>query len=150
MSIRTAALHTPAELAFVGCDDVTGIVTFTAPSKSHPAQPNHVAYDTATGAIHCDCTGAQCHEDCWHADLAAAAWLASPAMREVRWLTDVRLVRYGTAAAAMVDTYRARTGRVLPMDAINLVAARCEWRRRAATATPLVVAIKVNDLALAA
>ena len=146
MSARTAARHTPAELVLVAVDDTTGIVTFTAPSKSHPAQPNHVSLDTATGAIHCDCKGAQCHEDCWHADLVAAAWLGSPAMRDVRWLTAARLVRYGTTAAAMVNTYRARTGRVLPMDAANLIAARSEWRRRAALATPVADA----DIRLAA
>ena len=146
MSARTAARYTPAELVLVAVDDTTGTVVFQAASKSDPAQPNHTAYDTATGAIHCDCKGAQCHEDCWHADLVAAAWLASPAMRDVRWLTAARLVRYGTAAAAMVATYRARTGRVLPMDAANLIAARSEWRRRAALA-PAPVA---DDLALAA
>ena len=146
MSTRTAALHTPAELALVAVDDATGIVTFRAESKSNPAQPNHTAYDTATGAIHCDCKGAQCDRACWHADLVAEAWLASPAMLDVRWLTDGQLVRYGKTAAAMVATYRQRTGRVLPMDALNLIAARSEWRRRAALA-PAPVA---DDLALAA
>ena len=46
----------------------------------------------------------------------------------------------------MVNTYRARTGRVLPMDALNLIAARAEWRRRAALAPAPVAA----DLPLAA
>ena len=134
MSTRTAPLHTPAELVLVAVDDTTGIVTFQAASRSNPVQPNHVGLDTAIGATHCDCKGAECGQACWHADLVAAAWLASSAMRDVRWLTDARLVRYGTAAAAMVATYRARTGRVLPMDAANLIAARSEWRRRAALA----------------
>ena len=134
MSTATAVLHSPAELAFVAADDLTGIVTFQAPSKSHPAQPKTTGLDTLTGAIHCDCKGAQCHEDCWHADLVAAAWLASPAMRDVRWLTDTQLRRYGRKTAAMAIMYRARTGRVLPMDAANLIAARSEWRRRAALA----------------
>jgi hypothetical protein len=31
-----------------------------------------------------------------------------------------------------VDTYAARVGRVLPADALSLVAARCEYRLRAA------------------
>ena len=106
MSARTAALHTPAELRYHGCDETTGIVEFVADSRRHPGHLNTVSLDTTTGAIHCDCKGAQCHEDCWHADLAAAAWLASPAMADVRWLTAARLVRYGTAAAAMVNTYR--------------------------------------------
>jgi len=146
MSARTAALHTPAELRYHGCDETTGIVEFVADSRHHPGHLNTVSLDTTTGAIHCDCKGAQCHEDCWHADLVAAAWLGSPAMRDVRWLTAARLVRYGTTAAAMVNTYRARTGRVLPMDAANLIAARSEWRRRAALATPVADA----DIRLAA
>jgi len=53
---------------------------------------------------------------------------------------------YGTAAAAMVNTYRARIGRALPMDAANLIAARSEWRRRAALAAPVADA----DIRLAA
>jgi len=140
MSARTAARHTPAELVLVAVDDTTGIVTFQAASQSNPVQPNHVSLDTTTGAIHCDCKGAQCHEDCWHADLVATAWLAAPAMQDVRWLTAARLVRYGKTAAAMVNTYRARTGRVLPMDALNLIAARSEWRRRTALAPAPVAA----------
>jgi len=132
MSTRTAARHTPAELVLVAVDDTTGIVTFQAASQSNPVQPNSTSLDTSSGAIHCDCRGAQCHETCWHAELVAAAWLASPAMRDVRWLTAARLVRYGKTAAAMVATYRGRTGRVLPMDALNLIAARSEYRRRAA------------------
>ena len=147
MSARTAPLHRPAELALVAVDDTTGIVTFRAESRSNPTRPNHTAYDTATGATHCDCKGAECGRQCWHADLVAAAWLASPAMADVRWLTDAQLARYGTTAAGMVNTYRARTGRVLPMDAIGLVAARSEWRRRAALAPAPVAA---DDLALAA
>jgi len=134
MSIRTAALHTPSELTLIGADDTTGIVTFTAPSKSHPATPNTVSLDTATGAILCDCKGAECGRACWHGDHVAAAWLRSPAMADVRWLTDTQLVRYGAKTAAMVATYRARTGRALNADAVNLVAARSEWRRRASLA----------------
>jgi len=146
MSTRTAAQHTPAELRYHGCDETTGIVAFVADSHHQPGTLNTVSFDTTTGAIHCDCKGAQCHEDCWHADLVAVAWLASPAMQDVRWLTAARLVRYGTTAAAMVDTYRARIGRVLPLDAANLIAARSEWRRRAALATPVADA----DIPLAA
>ncbi len=147
MSAATAARHTRDELAFVAADDTTGIVVFQAASKSHPERPNVTSFDTLTGAIHCDCRGAECGRACWHADLVAAAWLRTPAMLDVRWLTDRQLARYGAAAAAMVATYRARTGRVLPMDALNLIAARCEWRRRAALAPAPVAAA---DLALAA
>ena len=134
MSARTAALHTPAELRYHGCDETTGIVEFVADSRHRPGHLNTVSLDALTGAIFCDCRAAECGRRCWHADHIAAAWLASPAMLDVRWLTDARLARYGQAAAAMVGTYRARTGRALPMDAANLIAARSEWRRRAALA----------------
>lgn len=134
MSIRTAALHTPTELAFVGADDTTGIVTFIAPSKSHPATPNTVSLDTTTGAILCDCKGAESGQDCWHGDHVLAAWLRTPAMADVRWLTNAQLVRYGTKTAAMLAIYRVRTGRVLQADQVNLVAARSEWRLRTARA----------------
>ena len=152
MSTRTATQHTPAELAFVTADDLTGIVTFAAVSKSHPAQPNVTSLDTLTGAIHCDCRGAECGRACWHADHIHAAWLRTGAMLDVLWLTDAELTRYGTKLGAMCRIYRARTGRVLPMDAINLVAARAEYRRRqaAALAAPAIVAVDAADLALAA
>jgi len=143
---KSVAVHSAADLTYADCDETTGIVHFTAASHHRPGHLNTVSLDTTTGAIHCDCKGAQCDQACWHADHVAAAWLASPAMQDVRWLTVARLVRYGTTAAAMVNTYRARIGRVLPMDAANLIAARSEWRRRAALATPVADA----DLPLAA
>jgi len=149
MSTATAALHTPTELAFVGADDLTGIVTFHTISKSHPATPNTTNLDTLTGAIICDCRAAECGKECWHAALVTAAWYRTPAMGDVRWLTDSQLVRYGKTTAAMVNSYRQRTGRVLPMDAVNVIAARSEWRRRAALAVPASVPV-ADDLPLAA
>lgn len=145
MSTLTAPLHTPAELSFHGCDDHTGIVAFVAPSEHDAARVNTTALDTLTGAIHCDCRGAECHRACWHADHITAAWLASPAMRAVRWLTTDQLLRYGLHHAGLVATYRARIGRALPADLVAVTAARCEWRRRAALAPLLRV-----DLPLAA
>ena len=149
MSTATAALHSPAELAFVAADDLTGIVTFRAPSKRHPAQPNTTGLDTLTGAIHCACKGADCGRRCWHADHVAAAWLRTGVMLDVRWLTDAELARYGTKLAGMVRIYRARTGRVLLADQVKLVAARAEYRRRLAAARP-AVPVAIADLPLVA
>ena len=144
MTARTALQHTPDELRYVGCDDTTGIVHFTADSASVLGKVNTISYDTATGACHCDCTAAVVGRySCWHADLAPQAWAAHPAMQEVRWLSDARLEAYGRKLAAMVRTYAARSGRVLPMDAVNLTAARCEYRRRAARAAQPVPALVV-------
>jgi len=138
MTARTAAQHTPAELRYTACDDTTGIVHFQAASASTPGKVNTVSYDTITGATHCDCAAALIGtHSCWHADLAPLAWTQHPAMQEVRWLTDARLAAYGRKLAGMVAIYRARIGRVLPADALNLLAARAEWRERAAGAAPL-------------
>lgn len=139
MSIATKYLHSPSDLALVGGDDRTGIVVFQAPSAHDAGRVNTVSLDTQTGETLCDCKGAECGKACWHADLVAEAWFASPAMREVRWLTGDQLTRYGKKLGAMVGVYQARTGRVLPLDALNLIAARSEWRRRAALAAPALV-----------
>ena len=134
MSARTAPQHTADELTLVACDHVTGIVAFAAPSKHDATRVNVVALDTTNGAVHCTCKGAECGRRCWHADHVLAAWLAAPAMRQVRWLTDAGLVRHGRKARAMVTIYAVRTGRFRPADALSLIAARHEWRWRAARA----------------
>jgi len=138
MSARTAPLHRPAELTFLAADHITGIVDFTAPSGHDAERVNTVSLDTTNGATLCDCRGADCNRQCWHRDHAAAAWLATGAMAEVRWLTVAGLVRYGRKARRMVDTYTLRVGRVLPADALALVAARSEYRLRAARAAQSV------------
>lgn len=133
---QSAAAHTPAELTFLDACDLTGIVHYAAPSKHEAGRINVVGLDTTTGAIACDCKAAQCGRSCWHGAHVAAAWLASPAMLAVRWLTAAQLVRYGTKHALCVATYRTRIDRALADDMLALVAARCEFRRRAAlTAT---------------
>ena len=135
MTDRTTAQHTPAELRLAGCDEAVGLVRFQADSKSQPGRVNTVTLDTTTGACRCDCTAATVgRHPCWHATVAPLAWAAHPAMAEVRFLSDARLQAYGRKLAAMVRAYAARTGHVLPMDAVNLTAARCEYRRRAARA----------------
>ena len=145
MSARTAPLHTPVELAFLAADHSTGIVEFTAPSAHDPARVNTVSLDTTNGETLCDCQAGECHRQCWHQDHILAAWLATGGMAEVRWLTPAGLVRYGQKHRRMVDTYARRTGRVLPADALALVAARSEYRLRAAHA-----AAQVAPFALAA
>ena len=147
MSARTAPLHTPAELALHGCDDHSGIVALIVASQHDAARVNTVALDTTDDTTHCDCRGAECGRSCWHGDHALAAWLASPAMQAVRWLTDDQLLRYGKKHALCVTTYRARTGRALSSDVTALTAARCEWRRRATAARAAALA---PDLPLAA
>ncbi len=131
MSARTAPQHTASELAFLGCDDTTGIVAFIARSRHDAGRANTVSLDTVTGATFCDCKGADCGRTCWHMDHIEAAWLASPVMREVRWLTAAQLRRYGTKHRLCVDTYRTRANRARADDMLALVAARYEWRKRA-------------------
>ncbi len=130
MSIRTAAHHCPSELTLVACDDTTGIVAFAAPSRHEAGRTNHVALDTTNGAIHCDCTGAACGQECWHATLVVAAWERTEAAHIARMLSPVALLNQGRKHAFMVATYKARTGRALVDDVLILLAARYEWRRR--------------------
>ncbi len=150
MSVLTAPQHTAAELTFISCDHVTGIVAFAAPSQHDAARTNIVSLDTTNGAIHCTCKGAECGRRCWHADHVLTAWRASPAMLGVRWLSDAGLVRYGRKTRRMVSIYAARTGRVRPADTLALIAARHEWRRRAARVAALAPTALVPALPLAA
>ena len=150
MSARTAPLHRPAELALIGCEDRTGIAVFQAASAHDAARVNTTALDTITGQILCDCKGAEFGRVCWHMDHALAAWERTPAMRAARALTDAALLRRGRKLAAMVEAYRARIGRPLPDDVTALVAARGEWRRRAALAPASFQDEIEHDLPLAA
>jgi hypothetical protein len=134
MSARTAPLHSPAELTLIGADDRTGIVVFQSASEHDAERVNTTALNTATGAIICDCKGAEFGRVCWHADHIAAAWRQNPAIRACRFLSSTALINQGRKAAAMVATYRTRCGRPLQDDVIALVASRSEWRRRAALA----------------
>lgn len=132
MSARTALLHRPAELTLLGCDDHTNIAVFQADSAHDAARVNTVAIDLLTGTILCDCRGAECGKQCWHADHVLAAWRRTPAAIVARHLSDTALCNLGKRSAALAATYRARIGRPLQDDVTALVAARWEWRRRAA------------------
>jgi len=152
MSTTTAALHTPAELTFIGGDDRTEIVVFQSASEHDAERVNTTALDLITGAIICDCRAAEFGRVCWHQDHVVNAWHQSPAMRACRFLSGTALLNQGRKAAAMVATYRQRCGRPLQDDVIALVAARAEYRRRhaAALAAPAIVAVDADHLALAA
>lgn len=134
MSARTLVNHHHAELTFAYADDITGIVAFTALSKSTPGKINTVSLDTATGERHCDCVGAETGKVCWHLDWVAAAWANHETRRLVRAMTTAQLIKAGRKAKHMCDIYRARIWRCVPADQALLVAARCEWRERAALA----------------
>lgn len=134
MSARTLVNHHPSELAFVSADDLTGIVTFAAPSKSKPGTTHHVSLDTATGDRHCDCTGASAGRVCWHLDYVATAWSNHEARQLARRYTSAQLLQTGRKLAHMCATYRARIWRCVPQDMVMLVACRCEYRERRALA----------------
>lgn len=135
MGARYGPSHSPAELRYLDADDRTNIVHFTAPSASVPGKLNTVGLDVLTGETHCSCRAAETGHTCWHQSLVSAAWEATPAMCEARWLNDDRLARYGRKAVNMISIYRERCGRALPMDVLNLLSARCEYRRRQRLAT---------------
>lgn len=134
MSSTTVLRHHASELSFVSADDLTGIVTFSAASKSKPGTLNHVSLDTATGAVLCDCKGAECGRACWHQDWVSAAWSNHEARRLARAMTTGQLLKAGTKAAHLCKVYRARIWRCVPRDQEMLVACRCEYRERAALA----------------
>ena len=131
MSAATAALHRTAELTFARADDVLNQVHYTSVSASGAnGATNHTALDVITGEVLCSCKGAECGRACWHADLIAAARAAHPAVALARQYTTEQLVKAGTKAARMCRVYRARAWRVLPADAVAVVACRQEYRRR--------------------
>ncbi len=134
MSAATKTLHSTADLTFIGCDDRTEIVVFQTASEHDANRVNTTALNAITGVIICDCKGAEFGRVCWHQDHVVTAWHQSPAMRACCFLSSTALINQGRKAAAMVATYRQRCGRPLQDDVIALVAARCEWRRRQATA----------------
>ncbi len=134
MSTATARLHGPAELTLLGCDDRTNIAVFQAASAHDARRTNTCALDLVTGKLLCDCRGAECGKQCWHADHVLAAWRRTPAAIVARRLSDTALCNLGKKSAVMIATYRARIGRPLQDDVTALVAARWEWRRRAALA----------------
>jgi hypothetical protein len=62
-------------------------------------------------------------------------------MVAARFLSDTAPTNQGKKAAHMVAVYRQRIGRPLADDVIALGAARSEWRRRAALASPAVAGL---------
>jgi hypothetical protein len=130
MSALTAAYHCPTELTFVSADELDNVVTFTAPSKSKQGAVNTVQLCIQTGETLCDCRGAECGRQCWHQTLAPSAWLNHVAVCGARRLGGEQLATRGQQLAGMCATYRQRTGRALPLDAVGLLAARTVWRER--------------------
>ena len=131
---RSVGQHRPAQLAYAGCDETSGIVHFTAPSAHRAGRVNTVSLDTHTGAILCDCKAAETHRLCWHACWVVASWQAHPAVAEARALIAPRLLAFGRKHARLVATYRRRIGRPGEHDAVRLLPARWEWRQRQAIA----------------
>jgi hypothetical protein len=130
MSIRTAVIHTAAELTLSSADTTTGIVAYTAPSAHDATRVNTVSLDTQTGDTHCDCRASECGRSCWHVATVAEAWAQTMWAVGVQWLTDAQLVRSGSKARKMVETYTARIGRSRLDDRTALLIARAEYRRR--------------------
>lgn len=129
--------HTFRDLVFVGVSGPAGeIVTYGAPSSHDKERTNLVSLDLQTGDITCTCRHCETHPGeacaCWLAQLVGEAWRRHPAHADVRWLTDDQLVAYGLKLAGFIREYRERAGRALPADEVNLLAARTEYRRRAA------------------
>jgi len=128
--LSSSLWHCPSELAFVDADDKLNVVHYSAPSKSRPGDANIVALDILTGATLCNCKAAECGKRCWHQELVQAAWDGHPARVLASRFTDAQLSAAGSKAAHMVAWARHRRFRVHPLDQLNLLAARCEYRAR--------------------
>src|SRR3954469_23832196 len=99
MTARTAALHTAAELRYVGRSEDREIAWFAADSASTPGKVNTVAWDTVARVAHCDCKAAETgRHSCWHADLVEAAYLAELARQFVARLDGAALAATGRMA----------------------------------------------------
>ncbi len=132
MSATTVATATTARpaLRFVSAATTTGIVAYATPSRHDAGRTNIISFDTISGDTFCTCRASECNHTCWHEAAVVEAWAVEVATQGVIWLTDAQLVRYGTKAAHMVNTYTARIGRSLASDRLALLAARAEYRRR--------------------
>jgi len=129
--------HRPDDLAFRDADDRRNLVTYTAPSASHPGETNTCTLDVLTMQASCDCRGAHAGRPRWHVALIDLAWERHPVCREARHMTTAQLAAMGLKAARMCRVYRRRTWNTLPADRVALVAARGEWRRRRPVAVAL-------------
>ncbi len=129
--MTTTQIARPA-LRFLSADTTTGIVAYAVASQHDASRTNIISMDTTNGATFCTCRASECNHGCWHEAAIVAAWDAEQARQEVVWLTDAQLVRYGTKAAHMVNTYTARIGRSRLADRVALLVARGEYRRRRA------------------
>ncbi len=129
-TIATAPKTARPALRFVSADTTTGIIAYAVASQHDARRTNIVSLDTTNADTYCDCKAGECHRPCWHLAAVAEMWAAELGAQGIVWLTDAQLVRYGTKAAHMVNTYTTRIGRSLASDRIALLAARAEWRRR--------------------
>ncbi len=127
--MNTTQTARPA-LRFLSADTTTGIVAYAVASQHDASRTNIISLDTQTGATFCTCRASECNHTCWHETAIVAAWANEQAQREVIWLTDAQLVRYGKKHALCVATYQARTGRSRIEDRVALLVARGEYRRR--------------------
>jgi len=128
--IASSLWHEPNDLTFVDADDTLNVVHYSAPSQSRPGDANITVLDVLTGATHCNCHAAECGHRCWHQELAQAAWDGHPARTLAARYSDDQLQAAGSKAAHMCRWARHRRFRVLPLDQLVLLAARCEYRRR--------------------
>jgi len=121
------------------------VVHYSAPSKSRPGDANVIGLDILTGATCCNCRAAETNHQCWHATLVQAAWDGHPARILAARFNDDQLQASGRKAAHMTAWARHRRCRVHPLDQLNLLAARSEYRRRYRLTPP--VAVEVADAA---
>jgi len=141
--IASSLWHEPNDLTFIDADDLTGIVHYSAASKSRPGDANIVALDTATTATFCNCKASECGKPCWHQALVQAAWDGHPARILASRYSADQLRNAGSKAGHMCAWARHRRFRVLPADPLSLLACRAEYRRRFPAAVEVAAAAEI-------
>jgi len=145
--LTSSLWHEPNELTYVDADDKLNVVHLSAPSKSRPGDANIVALDILTGATLCNCKASECGKPCWHQALVQAAWDGHPARVLAARYSDAQLEAAGSKAAHMCAWARHRRFRVHPLDQLNLLAARAEYRARHLTELVAAVAAEPDTAA---
>ena len=153
VSPRSAALHSPAELAFVALDDAGEIAFFRSESKSDPATPNVTAIEIMTLDTFCYCKAGEIGNPCWHVAHVEAAWRSVAHQVRCARMDDEALEAYGIGLHKhVVQAEEAGQSFIAAGLREQLHEARVEWAKRAATpAAPTRIQDGIgHDLPLAA
>lgn len=135
MSARTAAMHQPSELTWVGKD--RELVFFTVKSSSQAGRVNTVVLDLSNDTTCCDCKAGEREHDCWHQHHIRAAFAAEVARQYVATLTTLaEIAAVGRQARTRIDACCGLWALVSPLDRAIYQECRRAWHERAQQPAP--------------